>query len=257
MAGIDVPAPGDVARRVVLSASVPLFLALWQVTSAAGIVNRRLFPGPVEVAAALGREAVDGVLWTDLAMSLLRIVVGYAVGASAAIGVGLLTARTDAASRLLTPAFQLLRPIPPIALVPIVLLWFGLSEIGKCFLVAWGVFFTVWLAAHLGFSRSDELLVRAARTLGARSTVLLRRVVFPSALPTIFVGLRTAVGVAFYTLVAAELGGTFAGVAYRIDLAHQNMQTAEMMGGLVVLGVLSAAADRGFEAVARRVIFWR
>jgi NitT/TauT family transport system permease protein len=81
-------------------------------------------------------------------------------------------------------------------------------------------------------------------------------VILPSALPTIFVGLRTAISISFYTLVAAELAGAFAGLAYRIDLAHQNMQTGQMLGGLVMLGAVSAAADRGFAVLSRRLVWW-
>src|SRR5947209_15447149 len=141
----------------------------------------------------------------------------------------------------------------PIAFVPIVILWFGLTEWGKWFLVFWGVFFTVWVATHLGVHRADPALVRAARSLGASDRLLIRDVILPSALPTIFVGLRTAISISFYTLVAAELAGAFAGLAYRIDLAHQNMQTGQMLGGLVMLGVVSAAADRGFAMLSRRL----
>jgi ABC-type nitrate/sulfonate/bicarbonate transport system permease component len=167
-----------------------------------------------------------------------------------------LTGRYAIVSNFLTPIFQLLRPIPPIAFVPIVILWFGLTEWGKWFLVFWGVFFTVWVATHLGVHRADPALVRAARSLGASDRLLIRDVILPSALPTIFVGLRTAISISFYTLVAAELAGAFAGLAYRIDLAHQNMQTGQMLGGLVMLGVVSAAADRGFAMLSRRLVWW-
>lgn len=242
--------------KIVLYLSVPLFLALWQVVSTAGLVNARLFPPPTVVALALWHSAVSGSLFIDLGMSLSRVVIGYLAGAAAGIAVGLLTGRYALVNSLLTPVFQLLRPIPPIAFVPIVILWFGLSELGKWFLVFWGVFFTVWIATHLAVQRVDEMLIRAARCLGMPDHRLIREVVLPGALPVIFVGLRTAIGISFYTLVAAELAGTFAGLAYRIDIAHQNMQIGQMMGGLVMLGVLSALADRGFGVLSRRLVWW-
>jgi NitT/TauT family transport system permease protein len=189
-------------------------------------------------------------------MSVTRVVIGFVSGATVAIVLGLLTGRYAILSNLLTPIFQLLRPIPPIAFVPVVILWFGLSEWGKWFLVFWGVFFTVWVATHLGVQRADPALIRAARSLGAPDRLLIRDVILPSALPTIFVGLRTAVSISFYTLVAAELAGAVAGLAYRIDLAHQNMQTGQMLGGLVMLGIVSAAADRGFALLSRRLVWW-
>ena len=189
-------------------------------------------------------------------MSTMRVAVGFFTGAAVATLIGLLTGRYAIVSNFLTPIFQLLRPIPPIAFVPIVILWFGLAEWGKWFLVFWGVFFTVWVATHLGVQRADPALIRAAHSLGVSDRLLIRDVILPSALPTIFVGLRTAISISFYTLVAAELAGAFAGLAYRIDLAHQNMQTSQMLGGLVMLGLVSAVADRGFAMLSRRLVWW-
>jgi NitT/TauT family transport system permease protein len=243
-------------NTLALWVSIPLFLLAWQIASGSGYVNPLLFPPPTKVAAALWDELIKGTLLLDLSMSVMRVVIGFTAGATVAITVGLLTGRYAFVSNLLTPIFQLLRPIPPIAFVPIVILWFGLSEWGKWFLVFWGVFFTVWVATHLGVQRADPALIRAARSLGTPDHRLIRDVILPSALPTIFVGLRTAVSISFYTLVAAELAGAFAGLAYRIDLAHQNMQTGQMLGGLVMLGVVSAAADRGFALLSRRLVWW-
>jgi ABC-type nitrate/sulfonate/bicarbonate transport system permease component len=243
-------------ERLALCASIPLFLLMWQSASTSGLVNELLFPPPTTVAAALWDEFANGTLMLDLGMSTMRVAVGFLTGAAVAILIGLLTGRYAIVSNFLTPIFQLLRPIPPIAFVPIVILWFGLTEWGKWFLVFWGVFFTVWVATHLGVHRADPALVRAARSLGASDRLLIRDVILPSALPTIFVGLRTAISISFYTLVAAELAGAFAGLAYRIDLAHQNMQTGQMLGGLVMLGAVSAAADRGFAVLSRRLVWW-
>ncbi|HEY4856224.1 MAG TPA: ABC transporter permease [Xanthobacteraceae bacterium] len=243
-------------ERLALWVSIPLFLGVWQIASTSGFVNELLFPPPTKVAVALWGELMNGTLLMDLGMSVMRVVIGFASGAVVAIVVGLLTGRYQVISNLLAPIFQLLRPIPPIAFVPIVILWFGLSEWGKWFLVFWGVFFTVWVATHLGVQRADPALIRAARSLGTPDRLLIRDVILPSALPTIFVGLRTAVSISFYTLVAAELAGAFAGLAYRIDLAHQNMQTGQMLGGLVMLGIVSAIADRGFAALSHRFVWW-
>jgi NitT/TauT family transport system permease protein len=177
-------------------------------------------------------------------------------GALCGAVVGVLTGRYTLVSNFLSPLFQLLRPIPPIAFVPIVILWFGLGEIGKYFLVFWGVFFTVWVSAHLGVQRVDDKLIRAARVLGTPEKRMLREILLPGALPYIFVGLRTSVSISFYTLVAAELAGTFSGLAYRIDIAQQNLQMGQMMGGLVMLGVISAAADKLFAVFAQKVVWW-
>lgn len=247
---------GEALNRLALVLSVPLALGLWEIVSRSGIVNVILFPPPSRVFTALVDWAQSGQLFIDFGMSASRVIVGYVIGAALGALVGVITGRYRLISNLLSPVFQLLRPIPPIAFVPIVILWFGLGEIGKYFLVVWGVFFTVWIAAHLGVQRVDEKLIRAARVLGTPEKRMLREVLLPGALPYIFIGLRTSVGISFYTLVAAELAGTFAGLAYRIDIAQQNLQMGQMMGGLVMLGVISAAADKLFALIAQKVVWW-
>lgn len=250
------PGKNTTIERLTLIFSIPMFLVIWEVISRSEIVNLVLFPPPSLVAAALYKWAVDGSLFLDLGMSISRVVIGFISGALAGILVGILTGRYRFFSNLLTPLFQLLRPIPPIAFVPIVILWFGLSELGKWFLIFWGVFFTVWIAAHLGVQKVDETLIRAAQCLGTPDKKMLRQVLLPASMPYIFVGLRTAVSISFYTLVAAELAGTFSGIAYRIDIAQQNLQVGQTIGGLIILGIISAVADKGFGALSRRLVWW-
>lgn len=247
-------------QRVVNAArlcSIPVFLLLWELVVRAGAVNPVLFPAPSSVTVAMVSYATDGAMLADVAWSLSRVVIGFVAGAACGITLGLLTGTYPLASALFTPIFQMLRPIPPIAFVPIVIVWFGVTELGKWFLVFWGVFFTVWMSAHLGVQRVSETLLRAAMCLGANRKQLLLRVVFPASLPMIFVGVRTAVGISFYTLVAAELAGAAFGIAYRLEVTQQNMQVAQMMAGLVLLGVISAAADRLFGTLSRRVVHWQ
>ncbi|MEM8571474.1 MAG: ABC transporter permease [Pseudomonadota bacterium] len=246
----------DALRRGLTVFSVPLFLCLWEAVSRSGVVNIVLFPPPSTVAVALVDWIQSGEFFDDFWMSLSRVVIGFILGALAGSIVGVLTGRYELLAALLSPVFQLLRPIPPIAFVPIVILWFGLGETGKYFLVFWGVFFTVWIAAHIGVQKVDPGVIRAAKSLGTPERRMLREVLIPGALPYIVVGLRTSISVSFYTLVAAELAGTFAGLAYRIDIAQQNLQMGKMLAGLVVLGAISAAADRLFEFAARRLVWW-
>lgn len=243
-------------ERLALAASLPLFFGLWELVAATGVVNPTLFPPPSKVVVAVWQWLVSGQLAIDVAMSLSRVVIGFVSGTAAGVVLGLLTARFALVSNLVTPIFQILRPIPPIAFVPIVILWFGLSEWGKYFLVFWGVFFTVWLATHLGVQRVDPGLIKAARMLGVPERRLFRHVLLPGARPYIFVGIRTAVSIAFYTLVAAEVAGTFAGVAYRIDVAYQNLQIGQVLGSLLMLGFISALADRLFNALSRTFVWW-
>lgn len=201
--------------------------------------------------------AKSGNLVPDLGWSLSRVIVGFFAGAIAGIGMGVLTGGNRIISAFFSPIFQMLRPIPPIAFVPIVIVWFGLTEWGKWFLIFWGVFFTVWLSTHLGVQRINQTLVRAAQCLGARKHHLLIEVMLPDALPYIFMGLRTAVSISFYTLVAAELAGAYAGIAYRLEVTQQNMQIGHMIAGLVLLGLISSMADRLFGVLSTKVVHWQ
>lgn len=237
-------------------ASIPLLFAAWQALSWFELVNPLLFPSPIQVFASLREYLVEGEGVTDLGASLLRVVIGYVAGAVAGIAVGLHTGARPVLRGLVSPALQLLRPIPPIAFVPLVVVWFGLTEWGKWFLVFWGVFFAVWLATHLGVERVNPNFLRAAASLGSSPRRLLWTVQLPAAAPVIVVGLRTAVSIAFYTLVAAELAGAFAGVAYRMEITQQNLQVGHTVAGMVLLGAASAAADRGFAWAAARVVHW-
>jgi ABC-type nitrate/sulfonate/bicarbonate transport system permease component len=236
--------------------SLPLLLIVWELVVRAGTVNAALFPPPTVVAVAMYEYATSGTLVTDLGWSVSRVLIGYLAGATAAILVGILTGGNKLAAAFFSPIFQMLRPIPPIAFVPIVIIWFGLTELGKWFLVFWGVFFTVWLSVHLGVQRVNDTLIRAARCLGATRKMMLFEVMLPGALPYIFMGLRTAISVSFYTLVAAELAGAFAGVAYRLEVTQQNMQIGQMIAGLIILGLISTAADKLFGMFSTKVVHW-
>jgi len=237
--------------------SIPLFVVAWEVVARSGIVNAVLFPPPSVVAVAVLEWVRSGQFFLDLGASLYRVVTGFVVGAALGIALGVLTGQFALVSSLLSPLFHILRPIPPIAFVPIVILWFGLSETGKLFLVVWGVFFTVWLSTHIGVQNVDRGLIRAAQMLGTPRRQMLQEIVLLGALPYIVVGLRTAISISFYTLVAAELAGAFSGIVYRIEIAQQNLQTCQVMGGLAVLGLMSFVADRLFAAVAERTVWWR
>jgi NitT/TauT family transport system permease protein len=237
--------------------SIPLFLAAWEMIARSGIVNMVLFPPPSIVAVAVLEWVRSGQFFADFGASLYRVVTGFTLGAITGVALGVLTGQFPLVSSLLSPLFHILRPIPPIAFVPIVILWFGLSEAGKLFLVFWGVFFTVWLSAHIGVQKVDRGLIRAALMLGTPRRQMLQEIVLLGALPYIVVGLRTAVSISFYTLVAAELAGAFSGIVYRIEIAQQNLQTGQVMGGLAALGLMSFVADRMFATVAERTVWWR
>lgn len=236
--------------------SVASFLLLWEMVSRSGLFNPYLFPPPSEIAKALIGMASSGQLLVDLQASTHRILLGYLTGSAAGVAIGLITGRYRLMQSLITPIIQMVRPIPPISFVPVAILWFGLGDFSKYFLVFWGVFFPVWYNTHFGVRSVDSVYVRAAQSLGANQRQLMFEVILPGAMRFILAGLGTAVPIAFYCLVAAEIAGAYSGVAYRIDVAHLNFQVSVMFAGLIVLGIMSTIADRAFGALTKKLFPW-
>lgn len=245
---------GRLVRLALNTLSIVSLFVSWEIVAISGYFNSALFPTPIRVASDLAHMMVGQQLWADIYVSSNRLFVGFMAGALLGLISGLLTGRYMVLEYLISPIFQMLRPIPPISFVPIAILWFGLGEFSKYFLIVWGVFFPVWFNTHLGVKRVDQTLVRAALCLGENKLTMLATVILPAALPQILAGLRTSIAVSFYCLVAAEIAGAYSGVAYRIDIAHLNFQTGRMFAGLVVLGIMSALSD-GFFVVATRWAF--
>lgn len=232
------------------------FIILWWVVAISGFVNEAFFPSPPAVLSALLEMASQGTLWTDLSISLQRVLVGFVIGASTGLVTGLLTSRVDIFNRTLNPILSLFRPIPAIALVPIAIVWFGIGEASKYFVIAYTVFLAVWLNTHHGMSMVSSTYVKAARSLGATRIREFVEVITPAAAPHIMAGLRIAAAVAFLSLVAAELTGASAGIGYRLQEARQFIRVDRMFVNLIELGILGALLDAAFVAIGRRVIHW-
>lgn len=246
----------SLSRGAAVALSLGCALALWWALSASGWVGADLLPTPPMVWAAARELADEGVLWTDLRVSLTRAAIGFLIGASLGIAVGLCTARLLSANLLLNPILSLLRPVPAIALVPLAIVWFGIGEASKHFVIAYTVFLAVWLSTHHGASSVAGTWIRASRALGASRRREFLEVVVPAAAPHIVAGLRMGAALAFLSLVAAELSGASAGIGYRIQEARQYIRTDRMIVGLVELGVLGASLDALFVRLGRRVVHW-
>lgn len=239
---------------------VPLALAgavlLWWGASALPGVNPIFLPSPPLVAAAFRELLADGTLLSDLRISLGRAAIGFSIGAVLGVLVGLLTARTRLVGHAVTPMLMLLRPIPAIALVPLAIVWFGIGEGSKHFVIAYTVFLAVWLGTHHGAASVAGTYIRASRSLGAGHLREFFEVVVPAAAPHIVAGLRMGAALAFLSLVAAELTGASSGIGFRIQEARQFMQTDVMFVNLILLGVLGATLDAVFVAISRRLVHW-
>lgn len=236
--------------------SLGFVLALWAGVSASGSVNEALFPAPWTVVEAFVEMAQAGVLAQDLTVSLSRAAIGFLIGATLGVAVGLATGRTQLFQMLLGPFLTLMRPIPAIALVPVAIVWFGIGESSKHFVIAYTVFLTVWFNTHHGMQYVPEIYIRASRSMGASRLREFVQVVIPAAAPHIVAGLRLGVALALLSLVAAELTGASSGIGYRLQEARQYVRTDRMFALLIVLGLAGAVVDQIVHRISRRLVHW-
>jgi ABC-type nitrate/sulfonate/bicarbonate transport system permease component len=221
--------------------AIVFVLGLWEVLSRSGLVEITLFPPPSKVFLTMLEDLRSGLILHDAMASLGRVLVGLATGLS------------ETADATVGQILQLARPIPPIAIVPLVILWIGIGEPAKWFVVAFGVLFPVWINTHTGIRQIQTTYVWTARSMGARGFALVRTVYIPAAAPYLFAGLRMSLGIAFFCLVAAEMAGASEGLMYRVQLAQLTFRTDRMLEGIVLLGVLSACLDGVLMFTLRRL----
>lgn len=238
-------------------AGVLLFLALWEAIPRLGlVVNPVLFPPPSQVLAAAIPMTLSGEIPWNILVSLQRAGTGFALAAVLGIGIGLATARSKLARDLSEPLLHGFRSLPVIALVPISVLWLGIGENAKVALITLGAFFPIWIATFIGVRDVHPVYLRSASCLGASRWQTLLFVVLPAALPLILAGMRQAIAISLIVLVAAELAGATAGVAYMMSMGHQLFRVDIMFAGLFLLGAMGFAADRLFVALCRRLFPW-
>jgi NitT/TauT family transport system permease protein len=262
------------AARLVRSLAVPLALLLaWEGISRAGWVTPLILPSPTAVAArwvayllplepfgpASGpwwRWALSGELPHDVLTSLMRIAVGFAIGAGLALPLGLFMGARPLVYELFNPLLQVLRPIPPIAWIPLAILWFGLGNPPAFFLISLGAFFPVLMNTIAGVRAVDAIHLRAARNLGAGEWTLFWRVMIPAAMPYILTGIRVGVGVAFIVVIVAEMIAVNTGLGYRILEAREYFWSDKVIAGMITIGLCGLGIDLGMSRLTGRLLRW-
>lgn len=235
---------------------VPLLLILWETVARRGFLNEALFPAPSAAFRTFLQMVASGELIKDTLATLTRGIAGFVLGSALGVVAGTVTARIRLADESLGQIIQLLRPIPPIAIVPLVVVWLGLGEISKLAIIAWGVFFPVWVNTYVGVSRVDKELTWAAMSLGAGPKRLLFQVVLPAAMSHVVAGMRVAVAIALICVVVAEMVGAYVGLGYRINTAYMVFRVDRMIVGLAMLGILGAISDRLFVRLISKFMPW-
>ena len=227
-----------------------LVLAAWQVSSQAGWLSTRVLPEPWAVLKAFWALTVSGEIWRHVATSTWRAMVGFAIGGGLGLALGLLTGTFKSAETLLDSTLQMIRNIPALALIPLVILWFGIDESAKLFLVAVGVFFPIYLNTFHGIRSVDKGLIEMAKSYGLTGWALYRHVILPGALPSVLVGLRFSLGLMWVLLIVAETISAQAGIGYLTMNAREFLQTDVVLVGIILYALLGKLADgvaRGLE----------
>ena len=228
-------------------------LALWQLASQVGLLSTRILPEPWAVVKAFWALAVTGEMWGHVWTSTWRAVSGFAIGGSLALSLGLLTGSLRWAETLLDSSLQMVRNIPPLALIPLVILWFGIDESAKLFLVSIGVFFPIYLNTFHGIRSVDKGLIEMARSYGLSGWRLYREVILPGALPSILVGVRFSLGFMWVILIVAETISAQAGIGYMTMNAREFLQTDIVLVGILLYALLGKLAD----VLAKGLESWR
>ncbi|WP_343721954.1 aliphatic sulfonate ABC transporter permease SsuC [Herbaspirillum seropedicae] len=233
-----------------------LLLVWWEVAAQAGWLSSRILPEPLAVLKAAWELSASGELWRHLAVSSGRAASGFAVGAGLGLILGLLSGSLRSAELLLDTTLQMVRNIPALALIPLVILWFGIDETAKLFLVSVGVFFPVYLNTFHGIRSVDQGLIEMAKSYGLSGWPLYRDVILPGALPAILVGLRFALGLVWVLLIVAETISAQAGIGYMTMNAREFLQTDVVLVGILLYALLGKLADTAARWLERFWLRW-
>ena len=241
-------------RAILLTlASLIVGLAIWQFFSSV-LFNPFLIPPPSEVFRTAVPMLASGEIFTDIAISMSRILVGFLIGSAAAIVIGVLLGRIRLLHDLLDPIVELLRYLSPTAMIPIAVIWFGIGELSKYFLIFWGTFFIVLINTTAGVWRAPIARQRAAECLGANQLQIFTLIVIPSAVPYIVTGMRIAMASSFMSIIPAEILAADSGIGYLLQKSSMLLQTNRIFVALVTICVLGFVVDRIFRVSADRIL---
>lgn len=228
----------------------------WEIAARAGWLSSRILPEPFAVVQAGLTLAASGELWQHVKVSALRALTGFAIGGGLGLALGLLTGSFRKLEIALDTTLQMIRNIPPLALIPLVILWFGIDETAKLFLISFGVFFSVYINTFHGIRSVDPALIEMGKSYGLKGWSLYREVILPGALSSILVGVRYALGFMWVILIVAETISAQAGIGYMTMNAREFLQTDVVLLGILLYAVLGKLADVAARLLERHWLKW-
>jgi len=245
--------PGRYRGILLSAASLVLAFLIWQLLSTF-IFNPFLIPPPLEVIRTAIPMIMSGEIFADVSISMSRILVGFFSGSLIGVIFGVLLGRIRVLHDLLDPIMELLRYLSPTAMIPIAVIWFGIGEMSKYFLIFWGTFFIVLINTTAGVWRAPITRQRAAECLGANRLQIFLMVLIPSAVPYIVTGMRVAIASSFMSIIPAEILAADSGIGYLLQKSSMLLQTNRIFVALLTICILGFAVDRLFRFFVQRVL---
>jgi ABC-type nitrate/sulfonate/bicarbonate transport system permease component len=237
--------------------ALALAIGLWQLAGSTGWVNPLFLPAPTAIAVAIYKLALSGALWHHLSWSIMRIGSGWVLGTAAGIIVGFAIGLSSLARGVGITFISALFPIPKIALLPLLILWLGIGEEPKIATIALGVFFSTAISVYSGVDSVPRNLIRMAQSFNVPFHLIVRRVIWPGALPSILAGFRITASVALLLVVSAEMIGAQFGIGAFVLQAGNLMQTDQLLAGVVILSLFGLAVGRLINWLETRLLHWR
>ena len=242
--------------RYVSWAMPVLLLVVWELFARLGALSPNVLPAPSKVAVTAFQLVKEGRLIGDMAVSLLRAATGFVIGGSIGFALGTAVGFSKVAEAFLDRNIQMLRAIPFLAVLPLVIVWFGVGEAGKIFLVSLGVMFPIYINTVLGIRQVDPKLIELGRVLGLSNRTLIRRIVLPGALPSVLAGVRYALATAWLALVVAETIATSTGIGFLAMDAREFLRTDVIVMTIVIYAAIGVLADALARFLERRLLSW-
>ena len=234
-----------------------ILLSLWQFMAVKGYINTHILPSPSQLCFTSIEMLQTGELLKNVVYSIQRVIIGFSIASLTGISFGLLLGTSRILKKFFYFYIELLRPIPPIAWIPLAILWFGIGDIPAYFIVSLGAFFPIFVNSFNGLQSVHPSYIQAARSLGANFSLILTDVMLPAALPYIMVGLRIGLGVAWTSVIAAELVGAQSGLGYMIQTNRIILRTDKILVGMIVIGFVGYVMNYGMSTLESRFLCWQ
>ena len=243
-------------ERIGYIASPLIVIMIWKIVTYLRIFDPVILPSPESVGQAFLSEMVSGELLKHIQISLYRVFLGFGIGSAMAVSLGLLIGWSEKAKSFVDPIVEIVRPIPPMAWIPLSILWFGIGELPKIFIIILGVFFPVLTNTVVGVKSIEKGLLKLARSMGLKGFRLFKEVIVFGASPFIITGLRIGLGFGWMCLVTAELIAAQAGLGYMIEEAKMLLLTNKVILGMLTIGFLGILIDRLIVRLEKIVLPW-